>query len=66
MIPDYVLEALVSVLNSGAALLKDQNATIAVIDVADEEAADWLRSNRHLYPEACLEAKNVAAGGENE
>ncbi len=66
MIPENVLEVLASIRKSAATNMFDKEKVIALADVADEEAADWLRSNPLLYVEALNEMGARLNGGENE
>ncbi len=66
MIPDYVLEVLASIRQSAVTNMLDQKRVIALADVADEEAADWLRSNPLLYMEALNEMGARENGGDHE
>jgi len=52
MIPENVIEALASVRQSGATNMFDQHKVIQLVDVADEEAADWLRNHPLEYVNA--------------
>lgn len=66
MIPENVLEALASVRESRATNMFDERRVIELIDVADEEAADWLRSNPLEYMNALNEMGARVNGGREE
>lgn len=66
MIPENVLEALESVRASAATNMLDRERVIAFVDVADEEVADWLRSNPVQYMEALHEMSARMNGGDHE
>lgn len=65
MIPLNVLEVLASIREGGMTNMLDRQGVIAIADVMDEGAADWLRDNKHLYMEA-LNVMGARVNGSKE